>query len=102
MAARIPSNVAGFAIAESLHEEQGIGRLLLGREKPGDELAVVKLIEDQDLRRHFLERAEFLKQLEHPNLVRTLACGLDEQTSRPWSAAPNVRGLSCAALLEIL
>ncbi|MBI3722405.1 protein kinase, partial [bacterium] len=96
--------VAGYTIDEQLLEEPGVGRVFVGRRRGSDALVALKILEaeNEDLRRAFLERHEFLTKLDHPNLARTVDAGVLERGSTPWTATAYVPSLTASELLQWL
>jgi serine/threonine-protein kinase len=97
-------DLGNYTIVEPLIGQPGSGRVFLGRKKPEDPLVTLKVLdaESEDLRRIFMERAEFLRLCDHPSLLRTIESGTVAKTGAPWSAAVHVSAYSLADVLELL
>jgi serine/threonine protein kinase len=94
-------SVGEYSLVDRLVDEPGAGRVFLGRRRGDDGLVAIKVLdaEDGELRSAFVDRAEFLKKLAHPNATRVLASGTLERGGLPWSASEHVRGANFAELL---
>ncbi len=99
----LPPNVADYSVEEKLLDAEGIGRVVLGRKRGENEKVAIKLLDldDEEMRAKFLERAEFLKKLEHPNIMRTRDCGTITRAKIPWSATTHFEGVTATELLQM-